>query len=76
MNTSFAAFTRQGNRQVPWPGANTVVSISADRRVALFALPLINEQSGAPVVLGENDDPEPPRTAVKMILESLGFPKR
>jgi hypothetical protein len=76
LSTSFTAFTQPGNRPVAWPGARTVAAISSDLRVALFALPMINEQTGAPVLLGADDDPETPRTAVKLMLESLGFPKR
>lgn len=59
-----------------WPAPRTVASISADRRIALFALPMINEQTGAPALLGADGDPEAPRRAVHLILESLGFPKR
>ncbi|MFW5972440.1 MAG: hypothetical protein ACOCTG_00495 [Bacteroidota bacterium] len=59
-----------------WTSPRFVASISADRRVGLFALPLINEQTGAPVIVGADDDPETARTAVKLMLESLEFPKR
>ncbi len=63
-------------RRGSWPGPRTVASISADQRVALFALPLVNEQTGAPFILGADGDPAAPRRAVHLILESLGFPKR
>lgn len=66
----------QAGRTGVWPAPRTVASISADRRVALFALPLINEQTSAPVLLGADGDAEAPRRAVHLILESLGFPKR
>jgi hypothetical protein len=59
-----------------WPSPRTVASISADRRIALFALPLINEQTGQPVLLGADGDADAPRRAVHQILESLGFPRR
>ncbi len=67
--------TRQGSRQGTWPGASTVASISADRRVGLFAIPLINQQTGAPLLVGEDGDPDAPARAVHLILESLGFPR-
>ena len=72
----FLYITRQGSRQGPWFGPTTVVSISADRRVGLFALPLINDQTGAPALEGIDGDPEAAIRAVHLILESLGFPKR
>ena len=65
-----------GQNQGIWSGPSTVVSISADRRVALFALPLINEQTSAPVLIGTDGDPDAGVRAVHVILESLGFPKR
>ncbi|MEX1055843.1 MAG: hypothetical protein WED81_07420, partial [Rhodothermales bacterium] len=37
--------TREGNRRGPWPGPSTVASMSADRRIGLFALPLIDSQN-------------------------------
>lgn len=67
--------TRQGNRRGVWPGPSNIASISADRRVALFSLPLINEQDGQPVWVGQDGDPDAARDAVMMMLESLGFPK-
>ncbi len=59
-----------------WPGSSLVVSISADRRVGLFTLPLINEQTAAPILTGVDGDDETPREVVRLMLESLGFPKR
>lgn len=67
--------TRTGRRGT-WPGPNVVASISADRRVGLFALPLVSEQSGDPVLLGADDNPDTVRQVVMLMLESLGFPKR
>ena len=42
----FTFLTRSGNEGI-WTGPSTLASISADQRVGLFALPLINEQSGS-----------------------------
>jgi hypothetical protein len=71
----YVYLTRQGARG-PWTAPDVVASMSGDRRVAVFALPLVNEQTGAPLVTGAGGDPEAPRRAVRLILESLGFPKR
>ncbi|NNE70610.1 MAG: hypothetical protein HKN29_09650 [Rhodothermales bacterium] len=67
--------TRQGSRQGTWTGPSTVASISADRRVGLFAIPLINEQTGANLLIGSDDDPTAATRAVHLMLESLGFPR-
>ena len=74
-NADYTYFTRQGNAG-SWFGPATVASISTDQRVGLFALPLINEISGAPVLVGQDDMEDSPREALKMMLESLEFPKR
>ena len=58
-----------------WLDPRTVASITADRRVGLFALPLVNEQNGEPAIVGPNGDPEEARRAMMLILESLGFPQ-
>ncbi len=71
----YVYLTRGGTRG-PWTTPRTIASISADRRVGLFALPLVNEQSGASLLKGADGDPDASRRAVKLILESLGFPKR
>ena len=63
------------NTSGQWPGARFVVSISADQRIGLFTLPMINEQTGAPIIAGTDGNPEPAREVVRMMLESLGFPK-
>ena len=68
--------TRVGNRTGEWPGPSTVASISADRRVGLFVLPLINEQNQQLVLTGPDGDPEALRQAIHLMLESLEFPKR
>ena len=74
-NAEYTYRTRTNN-EGPWPGPSTVASISADGRVGLFALPLINEQTGAPVLSGQDDDPATAIRAIHLMLESLGFPKR
>lgn len=65
-----------GQNQGTWPGPSTIASISADRRVALFALPLINEQTTVPVLIGADGDPDAAVSVIHLLLESLGFPKR
>ena len=67
--------TRVGSRQGTWTGPSTVASISGDRRVGLFAIPMINEQTGANLLVGEDDDPLAPIRAIHLMLESLGFPQ-
>jgi len=68
-------FVSSSNNQGPWTGPSTVASISADQRIALFAVPLINEQSGEPILIGDAD-PSAGQAAIHLILESRGFPKR
>lgn len=71
----FQYVTRVGNRRGTWPGPSTIASISDDRRVALFSIPLVNEANGQPLVVGADDNPDAARDAVHLILESLGFPQ-
>lgn len=71
----FGYLTRR-NQRGTWPGPRTVASISADRRVALFALPLVNEVNGSSLLSGVDGDPQAPVRAVHLILESLGFPRQ
>lgn len=71
----FVYLTRFGNRG-SWIRPRTVVSISADRRIGLFGLPMVNEQSGEGHLVGADGDSQAPQNAVKLMLESLGFPKR
>jgi hypothetical protein len=66
--------TRQNVRGV-WTGPSTVASISTDQRVGLFALPMINELTGDPILTGADNDPTAPRRAIHLMLESLGFPR-
>ena len=58
----------------PWTGHSTVASISNDRRVGLFSLPLINEASGAIQFVGEDGNQDGARDAIHLLLESLNFP--
>ena len=58
----------------PWPASNLVASISADQRIGLFGLPLINEQTGNPILAGPDGDTETAREVIRLMLESLGFP--
>lgn len=68
----YTARSRAGSEE--WTGPSVVASISADRRVALFSLPLIKEQSGEPYLASPDGDPEAAREAVRLILDNLGFP--
>ncbi|WP_178139412.1 hypothetical protein [Rhodothermus profundi] len=67
--------SRRGRRG-RWPHPRTVASISADARVALFGLPLVNELTGEPVLIGADGDPDAGRQAIMLLLRSLGFPER
>ncbi|MEM8486236.1 MAG: hypothetical protein AAF564_11855 [Bacteroidota bacterium] len=64
------------SNQGDWPGPSSVASISADQRIGIFTIPMVNEQTGAPSLTDANGDGEAAKTAVKLMLESLGFPKR
>lgn len=74
--TPFEYLTRVGRRRGTWPGPGYVASISSDRRVGLFTLPMVDEQTGEPALLGIDGDPAAPRRAIHLMLESLGFPKQ
>ena len=71
----YVYLTRFGNRG-SWVSPRTIASISGDRRIGLFGLPLVNEISGVPLLSGADGDPDAARRAVQLMLESLGFPKR
>ena len=73
---NYQYITRVGNRTGQWPGPSTVASISADGRVGLFVLPMINEQNQQFLLTGPDGDPDVLRQAIHLMLESLGFPKR
>lgn len=64
------------NRSGDWPGPSTVASISADQRIGIFTIPMINEQTGVPILTDANGDGEAAKNAIKLMLESIGFPKR
>lgn len=67
--------TRTGGGRVDWTGPETVASMSSDRRIALFALPLLSAISGNPLLQGADGDPDAPRRAIHLILEGLTFPR-
>lgn len=75
--TDFEYRTRSGNRRGTWPESfgNVVASISADGRVGLFSLPLINETTAASNMEGIDGDAAASTQAVHLMLESLGFPR-
>ncbi len=66
---------RVGGGTVDWTGPETVASMSSDRRIALFALPLLSAISGNPLLQGADGDPDAPRRAIHLILEGLTFPR-
>ena len=67
--------TRAVGGRVDWTGPETVASMSSDRRIALFALPLLSPLSGNPLLEGADGDPAAPRRAIHLILEGLTFPR-
>ncbi len=75
-NAEYRYVTRLGGRQGPWFGSPVVASLSADLRVGLFALPMLNDQTGVQLLTGADGDTNAPREAIMIMLESLGFPKR
>lgn len=74
-DAQFQYVTRVGNRRGIWPGASTIASISDDRRIGLFTIPMVNEANGNPLIVGQDDDPSTAIRAIHLMLESLGFPK-
>ncbi len=68
---------RVGRGSGPWTGNSDVVSMRLNANnqpiVGLWSLPLVNEQSGAPLLASPSGDPTAMRTAVLAMLESLGF---
>jgi hypothetical protein len=72
----FTSTSRDGRRQYTWEGPSTIASMSIDRRIGLFALPLINETSGDLVLRGSDGSSDAPLRAVKMMLQGLEFPSR
>ncbi len=73
----FEYSTRVGRRTGIWPGPSVVASIrlgeSDQPQVGLMTLPLVDEQSGAPLIVGTDGDPAAARNAVRLMLESLTF---
>ena len=72
----FMYITKTTRRMGIWPGPSYVASISADRRVAVMAIPLVSDQNGEDLFIGADGDPDAPEEAVRRILRSLGFPEQ
>ncbi len=72
----FLYITKTTRRKGLWPGASFVASISADRRVAVMAIPLVSDQTGEDLFVGADGNPDAPHEAVRKMLRSLGFPER
>jgi hypothetical protein len=64
-----------GGGRVDWTGPNTVASISEDRRVALLALPVVNDFNGNLFYEGADGDAGAPADAIRLILRALDFPQ-
>lgn len=59
----------------PWTGPSTIASISTDRQVGLFALPMVNTFNFADNFVGADGDTEAPRAVIHRMLEMLEFPQ-
>lgn len=59
-----------------WPSPRTVASISVDRRIALFSLPLVNDLTLEPNFAVQNSDDEIGHAVVYPLLDALQFPRR
>ena len=66
---------RDDGALVDWPGPATLASLRADAQVALFAVPLVNDFNGLPLLEGADGDPGAPVEAIHLILDALGFPR-
>ncbi len=75
MDAEFTYVTRASNTG-PWTGTSTVASMSVDQRVGLFALPLVNEQSGDILFVGADGNPDGAKDAIHLMLRGLNFPSR
>jgi hypothetical protein len=62
--------------QGDWAGPRTIASISEDHRVALMALPLIDERNGDPILVGADGTDADTKDAMFQLLDALGFPRR
>lgn len=60
-----------------WPGPSAAASFrlgdNGQPNVGLFALPLVNEATGEPLLRGEDGTPDAGRVAAKLLLRSLRF---
>lgn len=76
----FEYSTRVGRRSGLWPGPSVIASMRLDDtqqpQVGLMTLPLVNEVSGAPLLVGADGDADAGREAVRLMLESLQFGRR
>ena len=59
-----------------WPQPTTVASISTDRRIALLAIPLVNDQTGEALFRVSGTTDPAGREVLPALLEALTFPKR
>jgi len=71
---SFLYITKTTRQLGPWFGASYVAAMSADRRVAVLAIPLVNDQNGRDLFIGADGDPDAPKEAVRRMLRGLNFP--
>ena len=58
-----------------WTGPSTVASISNDNRVALMAIPIVDDRNGEPLLFGTDGSVDDMRNSMFAILEALGFPR-
>ncbi len=72
---AFAYRTTTGGSGV-WTSPTTVASISADRRIALFSLPLVNDLTLQQQFRMTSGSGEPGRVIVHALLGALSFPGR
>ncbi len=76
LKAPYQYLTQDGSRG-DWTGSQTVASISGDLRVALVALPLVDDRTGLDLLrLADGSFGSASRAVVYPMLESLGFPKR
>ena len=72
---SYTYVASNGN-QGEWTGPSTIASISADSRIGLFSIPIINELNSEIILEGADGNPDAAISVVNFMLERLGFPKR
>lgn len=76
---SYGTFARPSPLRT-WAGPSVVASIRLDDtqqpQVGLMTLPIVDEQTGDPLITGSGGDPNATRDAVRLMLESLQFGRR